>query len=165
MCDKSIIPEDLLNETNRNVYLGNISSDEDVTIAISKKRSRSKPSFMMVGTGNKETKNDGQSMDYTEELLNMTKPEAAMFSLLMKNRDTPDFTKPRSRSNFTYIDNKNLDEKEKRQIVKAYKLLRDKDLIVRVKRGQYLINPRLVISGENWRKEEEVYKKLVKEIK
>jgi hypothetical protein len=162
LSDKSIIPEEFLNEIGRNVYLGNVGKDESVSISIGKKRT-SKPSFMMVGNGNYETKNNGQSMDYTKELLNMSKPEAAMFLLLMENRLTPDIRKPRSRSNYTFIDNKALDGKARRQIVAAYKILRAKDLVVRVQRGRYLINPRLVISSDDWQEEELAYIKLTKD--
>ena len=96
-------------------------------------------------------------MDYTEELLNMTKPEGFMFKLLMKNRkNVDDFGY--KKSNITHIDNSTLTESEKQYIKIAYKLLRGKDLVVRYKRGHYIINPRLVVSQDSWEKEEIMYR-------
>ncbi len=70
-------------------------------------------------------------------------------------------TKPSSldkKSNITHIDNSTLTETEKKYIKIAYKTLREKDLVVRYKRGSYIINPRLVVSQDNWEREELLYK-------
>ena len=116
-----------------------------------------KPSFIMVGSGNKNKESRAHSMDYTEELLNMTKPEGFMFKLLMKNRNNVDEFGYK-KSNITHIDSSTLNVTEKQYIKIAYKTLREKDLVVRYKRGSYIINPRLVVSQDNWEREELLYK-------
>ena len=62
------------------------------------------------------------------------------------------------KSNITHIDSSTLDVTEKQYIKIAYKTLREKDLVVRYKRGCYIINPRLVVSQDNWEREELMYK-------
>ncbi len=116
-----------------------------------------RPSFLMVGNGILNKNNKAYSMNYTEELLNMTKPEGFMFKKLMENRKKVDETGIK-RSNLTYIDNSELTKTEKQYIKIAYKTLREKDLIIRYKRGHYIINTRLVISQDSWEKEEIMYK-------
>jgi len=132
---------------------------------ISLKNYGKKPAFIMVGSGNKDKENKGTySMDYTKELLNMTKPEGFMFGLLMENRTVPDARLPYIKINETYIDNSKLTQTEKKYVAKAYKILREKDLIVRIRREHYIINPRLVISNDEWQKDERLYIEAVEKI-
>ncbi len=124
-----------------------------------------KPAFIMVGNGNKDKNGRGtHSMDYTKELLNMTAPERFMFGLLMDNRMTFDKDKPHIKSNHIYIDNHNLSATEKRYLSIAYKKLREKNIIVRIRRQHYIINPRMVIPHDTWKEEEFLYIEAVKKL-
>ncbi len=126
---------------------------------------RVKPTFMMVGNGNKDKNRKGtHSMDYTKELLNMTSAEGFMFGLLMDNRKVLDEEKPLIKSNQTYIDNHDLTGTQKRYLSKAYKKLREKDIIVRTRRQHYIINPRMVITKDNWKEDERLYIEAVEKI-
>jgi hypothetical protein len=128
-------------------------------------KNRKKPAFMMVGNGNTDKNAKGtRSMDYTKELLNMDSAERFMFQKLMDNRQVFDKGKPFIKSNQTYIDNYNLTSTEKKYLVMAYQKLREKDIIVRTRRQHYIINPRMVISNDNWEEEERLYVEAVKKI-
>jgi len=120
----------------------------------------SKPSYIMVGSGY-ITHKGTQSMDYTKELLAMTPQEGFVFNLLIDNRDVPNEAKPYIKSNYSYIDNSKLTKSEKKKVYEGYKRLKSKDLVIRIKRGHYLINPKLVISNDSfWEKEMLDYAKL-----
>ena len=124
-----------------------------------------KPAFIMVGNGNKDKNARGTySMDYTKELLNMSAPERFMFGLLMDNRIASDKNKPHIKSNFTYIDNHNLTGTEKKYLNIAYKKLREKNIIVRTRRQNYIINPRMVISNDYWETDEFLYTEAVEKL-
>lgn len=129
-----------------------------------KKNNSSTPSFMMVGNGNRDTQEKGTfSMDYTKELLNMKAPERFMFRLLMENRRPYDSNIPYIKSNLSYIHNYKFSKTEKKYLILGYKELRRKDIVVRIRRQVYIINPRLVIP-QNWEIDEYEYKKAVENI-
>jgi len=128
------IPEDA-----RNV---NITLASNQVFTVSDIQYTSKPSFIMVASG------IGDTLDYTKELLHMTSQEAFVFELLMDNRIIPDYTKPYIKSNHSHIDNSLLSKSEKKKVYEGYKRLHAKDLIVRLSRGKYLINPKLVITND-----------------
>ena len=113
-----------------------------------KRKSKINIGFDMVGNGNKN------SFNYSRELLNMSRPEAFMFQLLLDNRNVPDFTKEHKKSNHCDLRDIELTSTQKQYIVKAYKILREKDLVVRTKSQRYLINPRLVISHPDFFEDE-----------
>lgn len=113
-----------------------------------KRKSKISIGFDMVGNGNKD------SLNYSKELLRMSKPEAFMFELLLDNREIPDFTKPHKRSNNCDLRGVDLTSTQKQYLIKAYKMLREKDLVVRTKPQRYLINPKLVISHPDFFEDE-----------
>ena len=159
-----IISENTYKETEKGMYVGDIPKGKKLNMSL-EDISR-KPAFMMVGTGNKDKNNKGtNSMDYTKELLDMTKPEGFMFGLLMENRISPENKPEYIKTNQTYIDNKTLTATEIKYVGKAYRLLRNKDLIVRTHREHYIINPRLVISNDDWKKDEKLYIEAVNKLK
>ncbi len=156
-----IIADNVFSDTEKRLYLSGIPDGHTARIAITK--NGSKPAFMMVGNGNKDKANKGtRSMDYTKELLNMTKPEGFMFGMLMDNRK---ITGEHTRSNETHIHNNALNGTQRGYITKAYPMLRGKDLIVRTRREHYIINPRLVISNNNWKEDERLYIEAVEKLK
>ena len=158
------VADNTYGSTENRTYLGNVPDNSTAHITITK--NGVKPAFIMVGTGNKDKSNKGtHSMDYTKELLNMTKPEGVMFGLLMENRTNPENRPEYIKTNQTYIDNSTLTATEKKYIAKAYSTLRKKDLIVRTQREHYIINPRLVISNDDWKKDEKLYIEAVNKLK
>jgi len=131
-----IIPQDIRN-VNISLTSGQRLSIEDISYV-------KKPSYIMVASGY-----GVKNMDYTKELLAMTPQEAFVFNILMDNRDTPDPMKPYIRSNYSHIDNSILTKSEKKKVYEGYKRLRNKNLVVRLARGKYLINPRLIITHDS----------------
>jgi len=125
------------------------------------KKAKSKPSFMLVGNGIGSTSKGTHSMDYTETLLGLSKAGRDMFGNLFKNRldeeDASGFPVPFKKRNICYLDRKGMTEREVKNLTKGYKELADKDVVVRIKRGWYVINPRLIISGDHWEEEEVLF--------
>jgi hypothetical protein len=134
--------ESIISDSEKNV---NITLKQNQTLEIRNAASVRKPSYIMVASGY----NTGKSMNYTKELLAMTSQEAFVFDILMDNRDTPYLDKPYIKSNYTYIDNSTLTKNEKKKVYEGYKRLRSKDLVIRISRGKYLINPKLVITNDD----------------
>ena len=120
-----------------------------------------KPRFLMVGSGNIETKKGQQSMNYTNELLDMSKPAGYLFRKAMDNRLIPNINEPYILSNISIFSSKDLTNTEKRYIKLGYKELRAKNILVREKRGLYIINPRMVVSSNDWQQDEIRYKEAV----
>ncbi len=159
-----IIAQTPYDGNDNRTYLGNIPKGKRAKISL--ENISTKPAFMMVGNGNADKEKKGtHSMDYTKELLNMTQPEGFMFLLLMKNRIGNDIRNSHIKSNRTYINNSELTRTQKKYISIAYKTLRKKDIIVRTSRMHYIINPRLVISNDNWEEDERLYKETVEKLK
>jgi len=153
MFDKDIVPQKFA-KVNTTVVAEGYEFSGHV-----KRKSKVSIGFDMVGNGNKG------SLNYSKELLNMSRPEAFMFELLLDSRIAPDFTKEFKKSNHCDLRDADLTSSQKQYIVKAYKLLRDKDLVIRTKPKRYLINPRLVISHPDFFEDEYAeYEELIKEI-
>lgn len=75
-------------------------------------------------------------IDFFDTLKEMTKdPSIQLLSELLSTKD--------STTNIALLDSSTLSQVDKNKISKGYKELAAKDLVVRVKRGVYLINPRL----------------------
>jgi len=123
----------------------------------------SKPSFIMVGSGISSKRTT--SMDYTKMLLGLTKPAAYMFGTIMDNRKPEIDEKGQEslylKTNYSHVRPDPADSVAVKYFTKGYKELREKDMLVRIKQGEYLINPSLVISGNNWVIEQIAYKNAV----
>ena len=144
---------DIIPQEPRNV---NIILQPNESLEIKSKTYTKKPSYIMVASGY-----GAHNMDYTKELLAMTPQEAFVFNLLMDNRDMPDLSRTYIKSNHTYIDNSLLSKSEKKKVYEGYKRLHSKNLVIRIARGKYLINPQLVITNDELYKTEIVeYMKL-----
>lgn len=98
----------------------------------------SKP-FYRVGNGT--TNSVGKSMNLIQEMTRMSKPELFMFGLIEKKLS---YVSEHSIGEVQIL-NKNLTSTEKQYIKKAYKLLRDKNIIVRTTKEHYLVNPSLIM--------------------
>ena len=131
-----IIPEEI-----RNV---NVALLKGQKLNITDKVYIDKPPFILVAHCNR-----GVQLNYTKELLAMTPQEGFVFDILMDNRLAPFSKKQWIRSNYSSIDNSILTASEKKKVYEGYKRLRAKNLVVRVSRGKYLINPELVITSDD----------------
>ena len=93
--------------------------------------------FAMVATRRKTYKQAGKNdMDLVQEMAVMTKGELSLFGSIEK---TMDFTTNLSRVEIP------VDKKDRPSFYKAYKLLREKDLVRRQRKEWYMINPDLII--------------------
>ena len=95
------------------------------------------------------------SFNYTKELLKMGADEAFLFDLIMDSRMVPNIHAPFIKSNYSQVDSSKLTKRQKKQLYEGYKTLSIKKLVVRVARGKYLINPKLVVTDN------EMYQSLV----
>lgn len=99
--------------------------------------------YLKVGNG--KTGRYGESMNLIQEMAKMTKPEQVMFALLEKGLDYWD-----ERSiNKVKLNMDELSSTEKQYIKRAYPLLEGKGIIIRVSRGVYQINPRLILAKDS----------------
>ena len=77
-----------------------------------------------------------EPIDFFDLLQDMTKdPALQLLSSLLKVKD--------SITNVAVLDSTNLTQVEKNKISKGYLELKERGIVIRVKRGVYLINPRL----------------------
>jgi hypothetical protein len=99
--------------------------------------------YLKVGNG--KTGRYGESMNLIQEMARMTKPEQVMFALLEKGLDYWD-----ERSiNKVKLNMDELSSTEKQYIKRAYPLLEAKGIIIRLSRGTYQINPRLILAKDS----------------
>jgi len=103
-----------------------------------------RPSFIMVASGYQRA-----GLNYTKELLEMNSSESFLFGTLMDNRIVPDPTKPMLKSNKAILSNKLLNKAEQKKVYEGYKKLARKRLVIRIKRGLYLINPEFLIPADS----------------
>jgi len=96
-----------------------------------------KPSFRMIGDGKKNRQ--GISMNLVKEMSNMSAQELWLMNKLEESLDNKNISK---------IKRDNLSEPEKRKLQLGFKLLHEKDLVRRVKKEHYMINPMLIIPKE-----------------
>ena len=116
-----------------------------------RKKYKTKPVFRLVGR--KGNNSEGDGMDMIQEMAKMNKAEIALFAMIELNLDWE--------TNIGIVrnpkDNKSLTNK----IYAGYKLLRAKDLVRRVQREMYMINPKLIIPGDNYIKCKHTYDNLL----
>jgi len=124
-----------------------------------------RPAFMQVGNGLGSKKKGRHSMNYTKMLLGLSKPAGFLFDLIMDGRlpyvdSITGVVSLVQFHNVAITQTKGLTSSERNYITAGYKELVEKDMVIRQKRGRYVINPRLVISGDKWADEEVLYKEL-----
>jgi len=124
-----------------------------------------KPSFNMVGSGLGSIDKGTYSMNFTKYLLSLSKPAGFLFDLIMDGRlpyvnPTTGLDHPYKLHNTSALNTSNLSSSEKNYITKGYKELLHKNMVVRQARNRYIINPRLLISGDEWQIEDKLYLEL-----
>lgn len=108
------------------------------------------PPFRKIGNGMKGQ--HGTAYPLLETMLEFSKPEAWLFSILLKTHSDKSGQSDISKLTFTKVDLNNLS--------KAYALLKQRDLVKRVKRQVYMINPSAIIT-DKWEEHKEVWKGLI----
>ena len=125
------------NETN---MVFNLTLDKgESRVSISKHRPRRVP-FLMVGSGG--TNSEGRSMNLVQEMSEMTKQELYTFALVEAVRDND--------TNLASVSPDKLETPAERQRFKIGMMgLRKRDLVKKVSRGLYIVNPILILPIEN----------------
>lgn len=160
----SSISEEILQNNKFHTILTTVPKNAQIRIDLM--QAKTKPSFIMVGSGVITKRN--ASMDYTKMLLGLSKPAAFVFEAIMDNRKSElnEFGEESLylRTNYSKVKPDASDAVAVKYFTKGYKELREKDMVIRLKQGEYLINPMLVISGNNWQAEQIVYNNAVNKL-
>ena len=115
---------------------------------------KNKPQFLMIGKGI-NMRQENMAVDLLKEVSNMNAPEKFAFFAI---RDAMDY-KDETLSNII-VNQKTYCQYEKKMFQAGTKMLIDRKLIARVKRGAYQINPYAVIPTE-FERAREMWLKLV----
>jgi len=101
------------------------------------------PNFIKVGANMKKNKHGIKAIDLLREMDNMTSAER---KVLLEIKDRMEYDPYTGQINFVvkYIPET---EQEKRQLQKTYPLLWRRDLVRRVKKSHYMINPNALITS------------------
>jgi hypothetical protein len=142
---------DLVNEILSNNSLDKVKGNENLELRIRRNDiDNVKPPFIMCGTGHKN--NNGNSMNIIDTMAEMTKPELFLFRMIT------------DRMNLTTMIgttlSKSLTDSQKQQIKTGYKRLRTKNIIKRVRREHYMVNPDLIIPPEDYPRLKIIFKEL-----
>jgi len=116
---------------NNIIQISDLNEDEELNISRKKKPKHS--NFTMTG----------DLMKSLDIIANFTKPEAMAFILLKDNRDW--------KTNYAKFSTADLSKTDKNTFSKGYRLLADKNLVIRVKKGitsEYMFNPNFIIPNE-----------------
>lgn len=89
------------------------------------------PSFQAIGNGMKTR--EYVSLPYEDILLELTAPEQRLFKIIRRNYNT--------NTGYSPVDLSELPRAERNTMSLAYKKLKERNLVKRVKKGIYLINP------------------------
>ena len=110
---------------------------ETVSVTSDKKVKQIRPNFMMVGNGTMSNKGVG-SIDFLEEIVNSTKAEQFLLMGIKNGINYENSYKPVVRVI-------GVTSTEKQYLKSGYKSLLDRNLVRRVKKSYYIINPNALI--------------------
>ena len=119
----------------------NLILKEDETLSIKKKVLDDTPRFFMIGNGTMN-KNNIQSINLTKEIINSSKRAQRVIEWIIDGMT------------WNYIDEQiefvikivPATDADKQTLLKGFKELYDRDLVRRVKRSHYMINPHAIIT-------------------
>ena len=131
-----------------------LDKHEKYTITKSKEI-KNKPQFLMIGKGINMRQED-MAVDLLKEVSNMNAPEKFAFFAIRDSMDYKDET-----LSSIIVNQKTYCKYEKKMFQAGTKMLIDRKLIARVKRGMYQINPYAVIPTE-FEKARELWLEIVK---
>jgi len=116
------------------ISLPDLNDDEEYIIGTGKKKkTQHKPSFTMTG----------DKMKSLDIIADFSKPEAFAFKLLKNNREW--------NTNIATFSTSSLSSTEKVVFSKGYKMLNEKNLVIRTRKGavsSYLFNPDFIIPND-----------------
>ena len=116
-----------------------ISLKDDEELLLTKQsRYKATPNYYKIGNGTYSTRYKMDSRDLLKEVLRMTAAEQWMFNLLKENLLVYNSTE------VSLVDVE-LSSADKQKLKLGYSRLREKDLVRRVKRQHYMINPTALI--------------------
>ena len=130
-----------MSDTNVTQRVLSIPEGKTLTLTDAKVRPK-QPNYYRVGNGTMN-KHNIQAIDFIDAVMDMTKPEQFLIKEIKQG-----FYYDRDLEGFTYItkiDSRLLTSTQKQYIVLGYKLLHNKGLVKRVKRGYYMINPNALV--------------------
>ena len=142
---QNVVTQNLLEDTVFHVH-----KDTQLGLFQKPKKYNPQPPFLRIGNGMKGQ--HGTAYPLLETMLEFSKPEAWLFAILLKTHSDKSGQSDISKLTFTKVDLNNLS--------KAYTLLKQRDLVKRVKRQVYMINPSAIIT-DKWEEHKEVWKGLV----
>ena len=120
-----------------------LANNEEAVISVKKKSH--KPGFIMVGNG-KTNKKGVDSIDLLIEVADMSSNEKLCFFLI---KDGVIFDPWDNRLIYQVrIDTSKLTKSQKSKFSNGFNKLKDKDLVKRVSRGVYMINPNALIPND-----------------
>lgn len=131
-----------------------VEIEKDEELVVSKKKKLKLVPWRAIGNGEKNIKG-GSSMDLIKIMSDMTQRELKMFNALyQKVKKSVEFYENdigQFKPKFTYQQKMSLSGNDTR----VFGLLKEKDVIKRVKRGVYMINPLLIIDTCGFQEVEE----------
>ena len=95
--------------------------------------------YYKIGNGNYN--NIGQSMNLIQEMTKMSKPELWFFGEIESRIDF----RNQKATGEVVLDYSMYTSSQKQNIKKAYILLNNKNIVKRIKRGKFIINPKLIL--------------------
>lgn len=120
-----------------------VNPDENLIITSEKKKTRSKlPPFTMLGRG--EYMNSKHGYPSLSILLNLNRAEQWFLSHLFNSFNI--------NTNLAVFPNTGLNPTEIKRKASAYKSLNAKDFVKRTKKGEFMINPKAIISPNHYEK-------------
>ena len=97
--------------------------------------------FRMLGKLGYSQVRGGSSMDACEMMLEFSKPESWLMKIILRDGDDSTLQ--------VVIRGKSLSTSERQKLSKGYKLLRGKDIIRRIKREYYMVNPMFLVPAKH----------------
>ncbi len=145
-------------EDNKIISQLNINLPEGKELYAGVRNKAIRPNYYQLGSGMNKKALERNSIDAIRELLHMTPQEAfvveklkSVNGLICLNEDSKYYS-----SCMVSIKYLNMNQKDKNRFSIGYKRLRAKDLVRRIKRQEYIINPDLIVPTY-YEKEIEIY--------
>ncbi len=129
-----------------------LNFDKDMRYVIQEERrvSSSKPPYQLIGRGQRNA--TGSSMNAIQLMMEMSSSEQFLFSKVESHMDYKSCVGSCTIARFT--------QSEKQRVKLGYKKLRVKDILRRIKREHYMINPDFIVPNEDYRMLKSIYKGL-----
>ena len=141
---QEVVTQNLLDDSQFHVKKGTM-----IGLIPLKKEYRPQPPFKRLGDG--KMGKYGKAYPLIETMLEFSKPESWLFKILLKTHSET--------TGFSNISKVSLTKTEQVVMSKAYKLLNQRELVRKVKRQVYMVNPSGLIT-DNWKEHLQVWESL-----